>query len=1121
MIERQRLESSIDALSAQRDVLGATLVEAALAPLRARLTELDAESALSVSRTDTSQALKQVTILFLDVVGSTSLSQSLDPEDVQGVMDGALTRFTQVVASHQGRVLNYAGDSLLAVFGADEVHEDDAERAVRTGLLLLEEGRRQGQRVLQRHGLSDFNVRVGVHTGVVLLGGGIDGDDNIRGFAVNVAARMEQSAPSGGLRISHDTYCHIRGIFDVTQQAPIEVKGVVEPMLTYLVQRCKPRAFRVIGRGVEGVETQMIGRERELEQLQRAYQRLHQQSKLCIIMIVSEAGLGKSRLLYEFQNWAETRPERFILFRGRAHPSTQSQPYGLLRDMLAWRLQIGDGDSLALARKKFEDGIEPMFVVGSGADMAQGHTHLLGHLIGIDFSASRHILGIQEDSQQLRSRGFHAAALLLRRIAAQSNKPIVVLLDDLHWADDGSLDFLHYFLQVNADVPILLLGLARPALFERRPDWPGTSATQRIALTALDEDSSQRLVSELLKKMPDPPAALRALISAGAEGNPYYMEELLKMLVDEGAIVVAAARWHLNLTKMQTVRVPQTLTGVLQSRLDSLQPSEKLALQHASVIGQVFWDQALAAIDSHSVSQLAAVMRRDLVIQREQTGLDGVREFVFKHQLLHQVIYSTVLKSARRQWHGTTAVWLAAFTGAGANNFLGLTAEHFEQAGDNAQAAEFFSRAAEHAAARHAHEAVLNYVAKALVLTAETPLREQQVQRWRLLDMRERTLDLCGRRLEQQIDIQALQALADTLDDDRRRADAARRLSTFAMRTGDYPGMQSAARQTIACAGRAGDDLLGLRGQHRLALALTYLGDATRGRALAEAGLNRSRALGARQLEALFLNALSVIADSATGGLPSLEMDEQDLRINRELGNRRHEAIALGNLGSGWLRLGDPLQAQRFLEEGLRLAQAVGDRATQPDALANLSVLALRQGDALLARRHAQAALEIALAVQSPEFEAIALCALGNAELALGQQAAAKNNFERALALAQGLDNASQHDARAGLARALLGLGEVSAAQREVELLLSHLGRPPALEGSRAPLLIRLTCYQVLTRAQDPRAPVLLQGAHAALQALAASLCDPELRHSFLQNIPEHRAILAASSGAPRELRDE
>jgi class 3 adenylate cyclase len=476
-LERQQLEAAISALEAQRPVLGAALVDAALAPLRDRLATLGTRQDARADAAIATQTLKQVTVLFLDVVGSTTLSEQLDPEDVHAIMDGVLARGTALVEAHQGKVLNYAGDSLLAVFGANEVREDDPERAVLAGLALLEEGKHQGQLVLQRYGHTGFDVRIGVHTGGVLLGGGVDGDGNIRGFAVNVAARMEQSAPAGALRISHDTYRHIRGVFDVTQQAPIQVKGVAEPMLTYLVQRCKPRAFKVVSRGVEGVETHMIGREGELAQLQQAYQRLQKKSQLHIITIIAEAGLGKSRLLYEFENWAETQPERFILFRGRAHPTTQSQPYGLLRDMLAWRLQIADGDSMALAKQKFEQGITPMFVPDSGADMAQEHAHLLGHLIGIDFSDSQHIRSIQDDSQQLRSRGFHAAALLLRLIAGQNNKPILVLLDDLHWADDGSLDFLHYFVQVNCDVPILLLGLTRPTLFERRPNWPGTAAS--------------------------------------------------------------------------------------------------------------------------------------------------------------------------------------------------------------------------------------------------------------------------------------------------------------------------------------------------------------------------------------------------------------------------------------------------------------------------------------------------------------------------------------------------------------------------------------------------------------------------------------------------------------------
>jgi len=1129
-LEQQQLEAAIKALEAQRGLLGAALVEAAMAPLCARLATLDADQSSRADPSVATQTLKQVTILFLDVVGSTTLSERLDPEEVHAVMDGALERCTGIVLAHQGKVLNYAGDSLLAVFGADEVREDDAERAVLAGLALLEEGTRQGEWVQQRYEHVGLNVRIGVHTGAVLLGGGVDGDGNIRGFAVNVAARMEQSAPAGTLRISHDTYRQIRGVFDVTQQAPIEAKGVAVPMLTYLVQRRKPRAFRVVSRGVEGVETHMIGRDAELEQLQDAYKRLHQRSKLAIITVVSEAGLGKSRLLYEFLNWAEIRPERFLLFRARAHPTTQSQPYGLLRDMLAWRLQIADGDSMALARQKFEQGIAPLFLANSGADMAQAHAHVLGHLIGIDFSASQHIRAILDDSQQIRNRGFHAAAQLLRLIAAQNKKPVVVLLDDLHWADDGSLDFLSYFIQVNHDVPILLLGLTRPALFERRVNWPNVAQAQRLELRALDASASRLLANELLKKLPEVPAKLRALITSGAEGNPFYMEELLKMLVDEGAIVTGAECWRVNSEKLRTSHVPQTLTGVLQARLDGLQAAEKLALQQAAVIGYVFWDQALAAIDAHAPAALSAVTRRELVLQHQEAGLDGVREYVFKHQLLHQVVLATVLKSTRRQCHAAVAAWLSGLTGARANDFLGATAEHFEQAGNSAQAAEFFARAAEHAAARHAHEAALDYVAKALALTVqETRTRpnnhtlqpklsdrpDQRRLRWRLFEVRERTNDLLGRRSAQQADIDALQELAGALDDDSRRAEVAWRRSTLAMRTGDYQTMEGAARSAVALAESAGDASLGLRGQHRLALALTYLGAPAHGNTMAHDGLVKARLLGARALEALFLNALSFIADCQLDRLASLELDQQDLLINRELGNRRNEAIALGNLGSGWLRLGEHAQTRQHLEQGLRLACAVGDRATQANTLTNLSLLALRQGDDTLALTQAHQALELASAVQSPEFEAIALCALGNAELALGRHKAASTAFEQARVLALKLGNATQYDASAGLARVALAQGDAATALQAVQTLLTHLADAGTFKGSEAPYLIRLSCHQVLARIGDPRATELLESAHAELQATAAAIADAALRQSFLNNIPEHRAIVAAWAALP------
>ncbi len=1126
-LEQQQLKAAIDSLQAQSAVVGSAELDAALETLRAELAVLAAQYNAAIA-TNTGQTLRQVTVLFLDVVGSTALSQEFDPEDVHSIMDDALANCTVIVQKHRGKVLKYAGDSVLAIFGAEEVREDDAERAVRAGLDLLDEAARHSVRVMQRFGHAGFNIRVGVHTGGVLLGGGVDGENNIRGFAVNVAARMEQTAPPGALRISHDTYRQVRGLFEVLPQPPMAIKGVATPMLTYLVQRRKPSATRVASRGIEGIETRMVGRDTELAQLQNAFKRLHDERRLAVVTVVGDAGLGKSRLLHEFGTWAETQPEGYFYFHGRAHPLTRTQPYGLLRDIMASWLRIDDNDSMEMAKQKMEGGIAPLFLQDDGADMAQAHAHLLGHMIGLDFADSKHIKGIREDGLQIRSRGFHAAAQTFRRFAAQVGTPLLLLLDDLHYADDGSLDFLNHLCQVSRDVPVLILTLTRPTVEEWSAVQPNPVDTDRIVLESLDKNFSGELVAELLQKLPGIPAALRELITSTAEGNPFYMEELVKMLIDEGAIVSGAEYWHVDPDRLLTTHVPQTLTGVLQARLDSMKPSDKLALQQASVIGHLFWDQALAAMDPRAPEALPSLVQHRLAVAHQHAAPDrdlaGVREYAFAHQLLHQVTYDTVLKRARRELHAQAAKWLAGLTGARARDFLGATAEHFAKAGDKEQGGEFFARAAEHAAARYAHEVALDYVTRALALIAsqanpQSPQDETErphlLRRWRLLDVRERSLDLQGRRNEQQADLDALQQLAEALDDDGRRCEVALRRSSFAMRIGDYQTMESAARQTMILAKFASDALLELRGQHRLALALTYLGDHVSGHVLAGAGLSRARTLGARQIEALFLNALSVIADSQVDQLASLEMDRQDLMINRELGNRRNEAIALGNLGSGWLRLGAHVLARQYLEECLRLARSVGDRTTEANALTNLSVLVLRQGDAALALAHAQAAAAIAVEVQSPAFEAIALCALGNAELALMRHPHAEASFKRARQVAMLLDNATQHDAAAGLARVALARQDISTAMQLVEDLLKHVAEGSKLDDTEAPYLIRLTCHQVLAHVGDPRAADLLAGIRAGLMAQAATVTDADLRQSFLINIPENRAIMAASTPDP------
>ena len=262
----------------------------------------------------------------------------------------------------------------------------------------------------------------------------------------------------------------------------------------------------------------------------------------------------------------------------------------------------------------------------------------------------------------------------------------------------------------------------------------------------------------------------------------------------------------MNAERLLLTKVPTTLTGVLQARLDGLPAPERLTLQQASVIGPVFWDRALVALDTKAHDRLPALVRRELALPRADSSHDDLREYAFKHQILHQVTYATVLKRTRRELHGKLARWLAAQTGLRANDFLGEAARHFELAGDEANAAEYHARAAEHARTRMAHEAVLDHVPRALALLERMPAAGARLLRWRLLEVREATLDIQGDRAGQRADIDAMVELAEAQDDDRRRAHAAWRRSALAHRLADYVAAEAAARQAVEWARRAGDD---------------------------------------------------------------------------------------------------------------------------------------------------------------------------------------------------------------------------------------------------------------------------------------------------------------------------
>ena len=553
--EIDQLKAGMAALEGQRAILGDAIVESALGPMREKLAALEATSHAGQQR-------KQATVLFADVSGFTAMSETMDAEEVTGVMNDLWAAVDKAILDHGGHIDKHIGDAVMALWGADTAREDDPERAVRAALAM----QAAITTFCETRGAA-LAMRIGMNTGPVVLGAvGTTGEFTAMGDAVNLASRLEHAAPVGGILIGHDTYRLVRGIFDVAPQEPLTVKGKAEPVQTYVVQRAKPRAFRMATRGVEGIETRMVGRDAELDMLKNAYLDTMESNETRVAIIIGEAGVGKSRLLYEFDNWVELRPETIWYFKGRAMPNTQNVPYALFRDLFANRFDILESDTIATALDKFRGGM-------AGA-LTPEQADVVGHWLGFDFSSSPAVQALLGGSGLMQT----ARAFLMRYFRAlsvpspsggglgrgsdvpkapspspshregdrsgpshgdgdQIQGPTVIFLEDIHWADDSSLDLAAYVATALPEAQLLIVAVTRPNLFERRPNWSeGQAAFTRVPLQPLSRETSRVLVDEILQRVEQVPDALRELIINTAEGNPFYVEELVKMLIEQGVI---------------------------------------------------------------------------------------------------------------------------------------------------------------------------------------------------------------------------------------------------------------------------------------------------------------------------------------------------------------------------------------------------------------------------------------------------------------------------------------------------------------------------------------------------------------------------------------------------------
>jgi class 3 adenylate cyclase/tetratricopeptide (TPR) repeat protein len=596
---------------------------------------------------------KTVTVLFTDVTGSTALGEQLDPESLRDVMGRYFASMREVIERHGGTVEKYIGDAVMAVFGVPVVHDEDALRAVRAAAEMRTALERLNADLLGRRGVA-LAARTGINTGSVVVATGGPTEALVVGDAVNVAARLQTAAAPGEIVIGSATHQLVQDAVEVGPAEPLELKGKTEPVVAYRLHRVAP--------GAEGhsrrLDAPMVGRERELDALQQAFERAASAGSCQLFTILGTAGVGKSRLVAEFLGSARDQAR---VVRGRCLPYGEGITYWAVAEIVRQAAGINDGDAAAMERERIDT-----FVAGlpEAAALARG----LAGLIGLEASAAQEEL-------------VWAFRRALEHLAHE--RPLVVLVDDIHWAEPTLLDLMESVADLARDAPILFICPARPEFLDDRPTWGGgkINATT-ILLEPLAEGSARELIDALVPGGALP-AAVRNRIADAAEGNPLYVEEFLRSLIDDGALVASDDGWTAS-RNLDSIAVPPTIQALLSARLDRLAPEERALAERASVVGRVFDQPAVVALSPAErrpdvPRNLLGLVRKEL-IRPDRSGLAQTDAFRFRHMLIRDAAYERLPKSERAELHESFAGWLEASAGDRRTEVEEMVGYHLEQA---------------------------------------------------------------------------------------------------------------------------------------------------------------------------------------------------------------------------------------------------------------------------------------------------------------------------------------------------------------------------------------------------------------------------------------------------------
>jgi class 3 adenylate cyclase/tetratricopeptide (TPR) repeat protein len=988
------VEEAIAALERQRAVIGDLVADTALDPLRQKRDAL-------LAAAEGGQR-KLVTVLVSDLVGFTELSEQMDPEDLQALLVPYFDAWSEVIAEQEGSVEKYIGDAVVAVFGLARAHEDDPRRAVDAALALRRRLDALNRRWAAERGV-ELAVRIGIDTGEVLVGAYEErpGMDFVAvGDAVNRASRLQTAAPPEGVLVSADTYRHVRGMYVAREVDPIRLKGVREPVSAVLITEPKPRQLRIPSRGVEGVPTQTVGREGEIAVLQDAYRGIVEEHRPQLVTIEGEAGVGKTRLLVEFDSWLELLPDAVWYLRGRATPAEQHRPFALLRDVVANRLDVADSDSAEVVQAR----LEQMLMSGIGGPDGDLKARAIGRLLGYRHEPDASPRAISDVSSGPRERALAFLAEYLERLSQVH--PVVALLEDLHWADDPSLDALTTILDHLRHAPVLIVASARPSLRERRPHWgEGERAHLMLPLRPLTRRESRTLLLDVLRHADEVPPALLDLVVDTAEGNPFYLEELVKWLVEAGVIDTSQAVWQIKPHRLAGLQVPPTLRAVLQARVDALPRDERTVLQHASVIGRVFWSSAVASLTGQpgghlQVAQALDRLRtKEVVYRRERSAFADAVEFTFKHAVLRDVTYDSLLRDQRRRLHAAVAQWLEDVTGASGRSeeYAVLIGGHWEQAGDQESAASWLLRGGEAAWRASAYPEAVQLLQQARDLAGPSePLRSDIL------------LALAGA-LSRTGDTSAELTVLGELDsgtsglDSRRRAGVLLARAGWEFRRSHYDSSATLAGQAVRLTDEDGDPALRTSARLWRGRALAWQGRHAAAREALEDALVRARESGDPSLISESLRYLAIVANNVGDYSSARRLLDEALGVLEPGSLPAERASVLAQIGAVLYNQQDYPAARAALEEGLRIFRLAGYRYGEAVCAGNLATIAASQTRLAEAWRRAEEALQAVRQIDDKEGIAINLGLIGDVLRQAGRREQAREALQESIDVAAGL----------------------------------------------------------------------------------------------------------------------